>query len=1182
MKFAWLPTRLESILEREFALGHSHLRLVGSSSPVALAQLLCGANSTKITNLPHLVVMPSLADAERFRAAVEFFDSGRRVSLLTHFDVSPYSGLYPKPQAVAERMRFLHEAIHAQPNAIFVAPTASLQQRCLPLQVLAKASLQLRVDQDLPENFAARLNACGYQASPLTEDVGQFSQRGGIVDVFSPAQDFPLRLELFGDTIVSIRQFNPQNQHSGEELLQSAWIIPCRETIFTEAEHENLLQRFRHSVLDRPVDKGEFEETLRSLARETAVDGLDFLLPSFYPHLATPLEMFSSPLHIWLADPIEVRRLGDDWLENLRSEFRSSQSQLVRPQLEALFATWDELHFPADSTWVEMSPIQTEDFGDDSAEQKISTIEYRSFGTLDLSTVLAAQTAGNEPWSGHAKGKLQAWQKDGYRVVVGVRNRTQAERLRLLLQNLEVATQIHETHDFAWHDWLPQPGDHEGLVHLVLRPLPESVRIPEEQIVFLRDEDFLGKRARAAGTRSSASAADEFQKQARRLSFGDLKPGDCVVHLKHGIGVYEGLRVMNIGGADSEFMQIQYKGNDKLYMPVYRVGQLQKFSGAAATAVLDKLGGPGWEKTKTKVRSHLRDIASELLVLYAKRQEMQRPAFAVSSEDLAAFENSFLYDETEDQMRAIQDVLGDLRGTRPMDRLICGDVGYGKTEVAMRAAFVAARAGFQVAVLAPTTVLSFQHFETFRKRFAGWNLEIRELNRFVSPADVKKTLTDLKAGKVDLIVGTHRLLSRDVQFAKLGLLIVDEEQKFGVAHKERVKKMRTEVDTLTMSATPIPRTLNMSLVGIRDLSLINTAPVDRMPTRTFITKWDDDMIRKAVTAEIKRGGQVFFIHNRIQSIFGIADELRKIVPEARIKIGHGQMDEEELEKTMVQFFNHEIDILLCTTIVESGMDIPKANTMFIDQAQLYGLSQLYQLRGRVGRSKQRAYCYLLLPRGRQLEKDAQERLKVIQENSALGSGIRIAQYDLELRGAGNLLGEEQSGHINTVGYELYMDLLNEAIASLRGEDVETEPLEPEINLRIPALIPDSYIADIRLRLSYYKALAEIDGTEDLDRIESELRDQFGEPPEPTQNLMGLMLIRSLCRQLSIRDLSAGLKNVSLVFTEKTPLKSDVVIRLAMRENKKYSLTPDQRLNIRMNTVTWPAVFEELRYLISLI
>jgi transcription-repair coupling factor (superfamily II helicase) len=517
-----------------------------------------------------------------------------------------------------------------------------------------------------------------------------------------------------------------------------------------------------------------------------------------------------------------------------------------------------------------------------------------------------------------------------------------------------------------------------------------------------------------------------------------------------------------------------------------------------------------------------------------------------------------------------------------MDRLICGDVGFGKTEVAMRAAFAAVHDGRQVAILAPTTVLSFQHFETFKKRFKGWPIEIRALNRFVAPADVKSTLTAVKEGKVDILIGTHRILSKDVLFKNLGLLIVDEEQKFGVTHKERIRKMRVAVDTLTLSATPIPRTLNMSLVGIRDLSFINTPPVDRLPTRTYTCKFDQETIRKAVTSEVARGGQIYFIHNRVQSIYGIADELRAFLPDVRIRVAHGQMEEDELEQTMVAFFNHEIDMLVCTTIVESGVDVPRANTIFVDNAHQLGLSQLYQLRGRVGRSKQRAYCYLLIPKGKNIDKEAQERLRVIQENTALGSGLVVAQHDLELRGAGNILGEEQSGTVDLVGYELYMDLLNETLAEAKGEAPTDIELEPEINLRIPALIPDNYISDIRLRLSYYKALSNIRSQDDLSELEDDLKDQFGPIPEQVLNLMGLMLLRLKCKHLGIKDLATSLKALSLIFTDRTPLRPEIVIQLAMRENKKYSIAPDSRLSIRMNQISIQRIFEELDYLETLV
>jgi len=1179
MKFENIHSRLESILDREFALGRRNLKIVGSSSSTALALLLSNNSSKNISDLPHVVVFPRSADALKFAQNLSFFNSSRQALVLPHFDVSPYGGLYPRPQALAERIRFLFQAQSAKPGQIFAASIGSLLQKTLPFKILAEHSFRLSVDTELAEDFVSTLQKLGYQSTPMVEDVGQFSQRGGIFDIFSPAQELPVRLELFGDTIQSLRHFNPAQQSSLDPITHFD-VIPAREILWLEENQEDLIARFRGSVKGRDVDSSEFEEALRSLTRATPFEGIDFLIPYFYQKLEGVTDHFSSEVNLWLVDPMEISRHADLLHQEMKEEYAASSRQLIRPEVAELFFNYDEMPTPPDGRKIELTSIDLQEAVEHTSGQDSTALEYRAHNVLDVSNVLSSLSPGTDSWLAALRNKLNVWAEDGYRIFIAMKNHSQAERLRLLLERIDWSSQVTPANEEPWDTWLQDQAEARAkgkkFLHLVPRLLTESVRLPEENIVFLRDEDLFGKKVRQVATK----AADEFSKNARRLSFGDLKPGDCIVHVQHGIGIYEGLRVMQIGGADSEFIQISYKDKDKLYLPVYRVGQLQKYAGAAATTVLDKLGGTGWEKTKTKVRSHLRDLANELLQLYARRSEMHRPQFQIPEKEFTTFQAAFPYDETDDQLRAIADLTKDLASTKPMDRLICGDVGFGKTEVAMRAAFLAASNHRQVAVLAPTTVLTFQHFETFKKRFAGWNFAIRELNRFVSPADVKNTLKETREGKVDILIGTHRLLSKDVQFKDLGLLIVDEEQKFGVAHKERIRRLKTEVDTLTLSATPIPRTLNMSLMGVRDLSLINTAPVDRLPTRTFILKWDADTIRKAILGEISRGGQVYFIHNRVQSIYGLADELRALVPEARIKVGHGQMDEEQLEKTMVQFFNHEIDILLCTTIVESGMDVPRANTMFIDQAHMMGLSQLYQLRGRVGRSKQRAYCYLLLPKSKNLDKDAQERLKVIQENTALGSGIRIAQYDLELRGAGNLLGEEQSGHIDAVGYELYMDLLNEAIHQLRGEPID-DAIEPEINLRVPALIPDSYISDIRLRLSFYKALADIRSSDDLEKIENELKDQFGEPPEPTQNLMGLMLIRSQCKTLGVKDLSAGLKTISLLFSEKPKLNTEIVISLAMRQNKKYSVTPDNRLNIRLNQITWPAVYEELEYLLKL-
>lgn len=1169
-----LQTHLESILEREWKKGRQKLAVTGSSSPTLLSLLLSQAESPEFHTTPHLVVTSSEAQAYQVSQSLQFFSPSRSAHILGGFDVSPYSTLYAKRESLAQRSHFLWRAQNAKPGEIFIAPVQFLLQKTLPFAKLRGATFRFRKGDSLPGAFPQLLQQLGYLASPLVEDLGHFSVRGGIVDVYSPAHDRPVRLELFGDEIESLRLFDPNGQRSNQEI-EEFDLIPARELIWDDEHMDSLLQSFRKSVEGREVDQVEFEETLRALSRGNDFNGIDFLAPLFYPGLEPVIDHFSSALKIWLLDSMEITRRADQLAEENRNEYREAERHLFRLEPSAYWQNWEDLVWPEGSNLTRFDGIETQNL--EANDSSPVTVPYPSFSVVELSQALHSQKVGSQTWTDLLQRKLKNWRDEGYGIFISVRNQAQAERIRALLDKELWKIRILEEGKSDWETWREEQRSEPQSLHLIPRILSESQRFPEDHLIFLRDEDLLGKKARLRSTTSQ----EEFHQAAKRLNFGDLQPGDCVVHVQHGIGIYDGLKVMSIGGAESEFIQISYKDKDKLYLPVYRIGQLQKFSGHAAVTALDRLGSSQFEKTKAKVKNALRDLASDLLKLYAQRTEMHRAPTPVDTHDFQSFEASFPYDETDDQLRAISDIVKDFQGTKPMDRLICGDVGFGKTEVAMRATFIAAAARKQVAILAPTTVLTFQHLETFKRRFQGWPIEIRALNRFVTPAETKKTLQELKEGRVDILIGTHRVLSKDVQFKDLGLLVVDEEQKFGVAHKEKIRKLRAGIDTIAMSATPIPRTLNMSLVGIRDLSLINTAPVDRLPTRTFITKWDRETIRKAIYSEVQRGGQVYFIHNRVQSIYGVVDELRQLIPDLRIKVGHGQMDEHELEKTMIAFFNHEIDVLVCTTIVESGMDVPRANTMFIDQAHTLGLSQLYQLRGRVGRSKQRAYCYLLLPKSRQLDKTAQERLKVIQENTALGSGVRIAQYDLELRGAGNILGEEQSGHIDSVGYELYMDLLNEAVHELKGDPIEAE-VDPEINLRIPAMIPESYIGDIRIRLSYYKALSEVRTPDELDSIEAELKDQFGALPEATINLMGLMLIRAKCRELGVRDLSAGPKNVSLLFSERTQVKPESVIQLAMRQNKKYAVTPDSRLNIRMNEITWPRVYEELNVLEKLL
>lgn len=1176
MKTEMTHTRLETILERAFDRAFESVRgkiqITGASSALSLAYFLSQSSSKKINSLPHLVVVGSHAEALKLQQLILFFDPLRHSTVLPAFDVSAYSGLYPNSRSTSDRLNFLARAAAAKAGEIFITSCDALIQKTLPPSIFKKYSRKLGAGDELPEDISAHLNFLGYTSAPMVEDKGQYALRGGIVDIFPPTEEFPVRVDLFGDQIESIRYFSVIDQRSTQEI-QSFNLCPAREVFYRDEVHEKLLERVRAHFGSRPIDKSESEELLRSLVLRNYFPGIEFLLPYFYGELSLATDHFPGPLNLYFLDSVEVSRCADDFWAGLKKDFQSSEVNPIRPPIDDLYLQFDKISFPEKSNQIYFSSLEY--LSDDGSNA--TNIEYRTAATIDFTNLSLTNPIGTDLWIQSAANKLHRWRNDGYRIFVGTKNQSHIDRLSLIFEKLEFKAAHCAADEYKWDSWLQEQEQDQQLIHIIPRHLSESLRIEEERIIFLRDEDFYGKKQRTKET----SGSQDFQKQAKCLSFGELKPGDLVVHVKHGIGQYEGLKIMNIGGVDSEYIQLSYKEKDKLYLPVYRVSQLQKFSGSISTSVLDKLGGTSWEKTKAKVKSHVRDIAADLLALYAKRVEMHRPPFIFKDQEIFLFENGFPYEETNDQLRAISDIQTDLRSTKPMDRLVCGDVGFGKTEVAMRAAFFAIQARKQVAVLAPTTVLTFQHFETFKKRFEGWPVDIRVLNRFVTPAETKKTIQDIKDGKVDLVVGTHKLLSSSLAFKDLGLLIIDEEQKFGVTHKEKMKKLRTSVDTLTLSATPIPRTLNMSLVGIRDLSLINTAPVDRLPTRTFVTKFDPETIRKAITAEISRGGQIYFIHNRIESIYGLADEIKQIVPEARIKVAHGQMEEHELEKAMLAFFHHEIDVLVCTAIVESGMDVPRANTMFIDSAHMFGLSQLYQLRGRVGRSKTRAYCYLIMPRDRKLDKEQQERLKIIQENTALGSGIKIAQYDLELRGSGNILGEEQSGHVNTVGYELYMDLLNEALAEAKGESIDDIELDPEINLKIPALIPDNYIKDVRIRLGYYKALADITSQDDLDRIEDELRDQFGPIPEQTVNLMGLMLIRRQCKELGVRDISAAVKSVSLIFTEKTKIRPEAVIQLAIRESKKYSITPDNRLNIKLGTISWSAVYEELEALLKL-
>lgn len=1153
-----LKSHLQTLIDHEANKGNQAIQVTGIHSLAQAAYMVGIKAAEEALSESLLFVVATDDDAEHLVAALEFFAPGLAASLLPAWDVLPSSGLELSNRVRFQRLKFLKQALDFASNQVFISSISALMQIAPPVNVFKSSTHIFRKGDIFDGNTLSQLKNIGYQESPLVEDPGQINQRGHIVDLFSPLYDRPTRIELFGEQIESIRFFSAQTQLSEPDEVLMFQAIPARETTYSDESCELALKALQDSSYSKLLGPSLLD-TQKAIHQKSDFPVRDFLCSAFYGKIETALDYFSSDTKIYFFHDNEIQNRCD-------SVLREAKEEGLDPK--QFFVDKDSLAFDLFDQQVHLNAI---DF--DEWKSKIHTTHYNSSSIVNfLNLPNVASQVGLPEWETAVTQKIQLWLAEGYAICIGARNDTTKTRLSLLFSKLDFQVTVLNKSS----SWLQEVSP--ARVYIIEGLLPASHRFPVEKVLFLSDSDLLGKKVGRVQAKSDKVLFDE---KAAVLNFADLKLGDLVVHSQHGVGIFEGLKLMDLGQVQGEFVQIKYRDNDKLYLPVYRMNQIQKYASPSSHVQLDRLGGQSWEKTKVKVASAVRDIAGDLIKLYAERSVLSRAPYILDTQMMESFEDSFQFEETHDQAKAIREIYSDLQSNKPMDRLICGDVGFGKTEVAMRAAFAVAASGKQVALICPTTVLSFQHFESLLRRFKGWDLKIERLNRFVSAAETKTILKNLKEGLVHIIVGTHRLISRDVEFKNLGLLIIDEEQKFGVTHKERLRKIRTQVDTLTLSATPIPRTLNLSLMGVRDLSLINTPPTDRLASRTFVTKWNDELIRKAVANEVARGGQVYFIHNRVQSIYELQGDLRRLLPNTiRMKVAHGQLPEDELEQTMVGFFKHEFDVLICTAIVESGMDVPKANTIFIDQPQLMGLSQLYQLRGRVGRSKERAYCYLLLPKGRELEPEAAERLRILKENSELGSGLRIAHYDLELRGSGNILGEDQSGHISAVGYELYMELLDQAVAELKGEERKVR-LDPEINLRIPALIPDTYMDDIRVRLAYYKAISLIQDEHEFEKMEQELQDRFGPLPEQVKNLLGLALIRGLASRLGATDVSQGPKNIILTLTEQTPIKPELAIQLSMRENKKYQLLPGNRFTVRINEISWPRVYEELEALLNL-
>ncbi len=980
------------------------------------------------------------------------------------------------------------------------------------------------------------LTAAGYLRTPIVEDPGGFAIRGGVIDVWPASATEPLRVDLLGDTILSLKRFDPDTQRTTTEL-RSAWLPPAREAILEPAAVERARTELRHLCDEVSFPSSKARALIDDMVFGRSFFGSEGYLPAFY-ELVPLLSYFPEGTALVFEDPPAVARALVRELEQAASAEAARTNQPHFP-VKRLYAELADLeHALAGLVWVGAHRTGVAGTDDpsliarlESAPQDTASLAQDDHAELARAVKLARTAQGKNAALEPLVARVRAWQEQGYRVVPVAKTATQAERIGHLLE-------------------------HRGLpLTVTVAPLGRGCVAPLEELVLLTDEEIFGPRAVRAETRRTSTRA--FLEDLRALS-----PGDFVVHVEHGIGKYVGLERSEVSGIGLELIIVEYTGGDKLFLPVYRLNQIQKYSGGDGVPKLDRLGGQTFAKTKASVARRVRQMADELLRLYAERAALVKTPVPPPDDDYQTFEASFPFEETRDQAAAISEVLNNLESPKVMDRLVCGDVGFGKTEVALRAAFLMAQSGRQVAVLCPTTVLSQQHFLTFSQRFQDWPLNVRVLSRFSSKSEQLETVKGLKEGKVDVVIGTPRLLSKDVYYKNLGLLVVDEEQRFGVSHKERIKQLRSSVDVLTLSATPIPRTLQLAVGGLRDMSIIATPPVDRRTIRTITSQFDPILVRDAVEQELARGGQIFYVYNRVEGIYERAERLRQLVPGARIAVAHGQLNEELLERTMTGFVGGEYDVLVATAIIESGLDIPRANTIIIDRADMLGLSQLYQLRGRVGRARERAYCYLLVPPPSQLSDEARQRLEALERFSELGSGFHLATLDMELRGAGDVLGAEQSGFAASVGFELFCRMLEEATRELRGETV-VHDVEPELHFDVEALLATDYVAEVGLRLSLYKRFASAADEAEIDDLAQELENRFGQPPLEARRFVELMRLKCELRRLCVLGCEASAKSVTFHLRNDTPLDPVKVQELALRKRSPYKLTPEGRLTRRL-------------------
>ena len=1074
------------------------------------------------------------------------------ISLPTR-DVLPFQNLSPHPEIQEERAVALWK-LATEAVSILVSPIGATALRLRSAEYYADLARTVRRGETLDiDPLLRHLNTVGYNSTDVVEMPGEYALRGGILDVYSPEADRPLRIEFFGDEVESIRKFDPGTQRSSNPV-EEALLLPLTET----PVGEELLGAIHARLSGKRITGAE--EVVEQAVRAGGVSvfpGWEF----YAPVAGADRSIFDLlPNAVVFAD--EASALKDEfdrvWSRIEEAHERSGVGNLVRPA---------DLYLPPEDWWTKLASLRGTDL-------ELLEITRPGEESVSFHTQPTQRFHGSVPAMLEEVGKQIGGQN---RVLIAVPNLGEVERLADVFSENSLSFRLG-SRTRGGESYADETAYFAGEVlttTLAKAYVPDGVVLPDAHFAIFGARDLFDE-SEAVVSRPSRQKS---KTSAFLSDFRDLQVGDYVVHVEHGIGQYQGLKEINQGDGNAEFMLLEYADAARLYVPLTRLDLIQKYrSSEGAKPALNHLGTAAWAKTKARVRKAMKDMADELLKLYAQRSSAKGHAFSADSQFMREFEDAFEFSETEDQMYAIADVKRDMESLQPMDRLLCGDVGYGKTEVAMRAAFKAVNDNKQVALLAPTTVLAFQHFETFKQRFAAFPVAVEMISRFRSPRQRKEILQRVENGKIDILIGTHRLLSKDVKFPDLGLLVVDEEQRFGVRHKERLKQMRKEVDVLTMSATPIPRTLHMSLVGMRDMSVIETPPKDRIAIQTVVASWDEKLIQSSLQQELDRGGQVYFLHNRVETIWEIAAKLQELVPKARIIIGHGQMGEGELEKVMLKFMHHEADILVATTIIENGLDIPLCNTIIINRADRFGLSELYQLRGRVGRSNRRAYAYLLIPAEVELTPIARRRLAALKEFSDLGAGFKIAALDLELRGAGNLLGGEQSGHIEAVGFELYTQMLDRAVRELKGE-VAPEEAATQLNLGLNIRIPGDYIPEENQRLRMYKRVAGVETESQLGDVASELKDRYGEPPPAVRNLLEYASLKLLAVRVGVAGIERKREQITIKFRENAGIDPGRLARFVSTQ-RGAQFSPDGTLKFTLTLNSAGDVLKHLRSLLE--